>query len=90
MQNYREFFLPHLMAKKQWIVLVVMLNDLYGEQLKLARIISDASEYRVSSNKRSPLISATLSGVPIEISAYPVIIAALLNAALIRTVTIFY
>ena len=51
--------------------------------------ISDASEYRISSNKRSPLISATLSGV-IEINAYPLIIAALLNAALIRIVTIFY
>ena len=47
------------------------------------------SKYRISANKRCPLISAALLGIHIETTATPLISPGLLNAALIRIVTMF-
>ena len=55
----------------------------------LILLINREFEYRISSNKRRAQTSGTPLGIHIEISASPLINAAPLNTALIRTVTIF-
>ena len=62
---------------------------LHGPTLRINHLRNGKSKYRISANKRCPLISAALLGIHIEITATPLISPGLLNAALIRIVTMF-
>ena len=62
----------------------------YSRKLRFTSRYCIFSNKRWASNKRRSLIRAALLGIHIEISASPLIDAALLNTVLIRIVTIFY
>ena len=77
------------------LVLKSFINTLKSNIL-LCNFVKVILTYRVSSNKhrasnkRRPLIKAAPSVIHIEISVSPLISVALLNAVLIRIVTIFH